>query len=103
MRMDGPRSKKIKVEELPRYALRCGCDNASFCAVNAAEIALLTALLLLQVTTRPFFFSMGYCRSYYLRKNSYGSSKNKSKGSNEETPPNEFLLHIFSPQVCFQG
>ncbi len=35
----------------------------------------------------------------YLRKKSFGSSINKSKGSNEETPPKEFLLHIFSTHV----
>jgi hypothetical protein len=90
-----PLIKKTNVEERPRYALRCGCDDATFCAVNAAGIALLTASLLFQVTTRLLFSLVAVSAITPYEKRSPGVRKISFEASNEETPPTAILLHIF--------
>jgi hypothetical protein len=45
-----------RVEERPRCALRCGCDDASFCAANAAELALLPGLVVIASNDEALVF-----------------------------------------------
>src|SRR6267378_4129283 len=95
MRIGGPRSKKIKVEEFPRYALRCGCDDASFCAVNAAEIALLTASLLLQVTTGPFISATGIAALSTYEKRASVVQKTSLRGLTKRRRQRKFCYTFF--------